>query len=825
MSNLYKYRYILVIFFVLQFILFATTVGHLAGIMQDTLSSITHIYHQNKAVPELHKGTVFSFQFTAKENNLGIIGIPISAYTVRNYGTLTFRIKEDGESGWTHTNSYNSIHITNTPYYPFGFPRQINSLGKHYTVQLATTGKGGEKVEINLNKKVYVKYVFMRKEVQLNLIGFIIKKISSYIPYIDTSTVVIALILSVIMVYLILLRKKLLDHFLPYVNPKNHIQVLKAHISRLNEKSYKKQISFILLFLILFVDSALISRYTDKLSIPFLSYVLIIVLHVSLLFFLVKTQFNFSINKSIIPNYFFLLFLFLLLILRLQFMQDMPRWDGGNNFLALISSLKTFNFTFSQFFSGFQWWGHSSYGIAIFIAILNFINPSNLLLLQISFLLLHILLYGALFSLFKQFFKLSNILSTLFSALVVFTPIIFTSSIIFSIDYPVLVFFIAFLALFSQKKYCLAIFFGGLTVFSKEIGVLIYGTFIISYSLYEILREILNKERKKEFNSFLTNLYKYVFLCSPLFMFGFYVLLNNGNVWGGGVGSIWSSFSINDEVAYQRFGQMAVLNWNWLLWLLLIFLFITSKKMAREIFENGFITALFATGIMYTAFNLTYITVTHPRYVIMAPFFLIIFIAVYVRERKEEILLRTILCFLIFLNVIQIFRTIDPVSKLYFGSMRFGNHTLLKISDDFSSRCDSMVYNTEFTYINRLFTRMNKTLIIKPQDTLIFSTLKEKQDRDAWLTYYEQAYVNNPSLELTYNSNHSFKPNIYYANTLPTTLNFNKKGNLYYVYLPWLSQNNRDIQLTLIKRLFTVSSAIKIELNGYYLNVYKLTKR
>jgi len=117
---------------------------------------------------------------------------------------------------------------------------------------------------------------------------------------------------------------------------------------------------------------------------------------------------------------------------------------------------------------------------------------------------------------------------------------------------------------------------------------------------------------------------------------------------------------------------------------------------------------------------------------------------------------------------------------------------------------------------------MNKTIGVKQTDTLIFSTLSDKVDRDFWLTYYEQAYVDTKSLMLTYDAHNSFKPHVYYANALPTNIRF-EKGNVYYVFQPWMS--NTDTQLTKIKQLFRINEVAKVELDGYYLYVYKLAKR
>ena len=135
-----------------------------------------------------------------------------------------------------------------------------------------------------------------------------------------------------------------------------------------------------------------------------------------------------------------------------------------------------------------------------------------------------------------------------------------------------------------------------------------------------------------------------------------------------------------------------------------------------------------------------------------------------------------------------------------------------------------MVYNTEFVYINRLLNLLNKSVNIKSTDTIIFNTFKSIPDREQWLAYYEQAYVNKTTLELTYENMNSFKPNVFYANSLPNISVINQKGDIYYVFLPWLSINNQDYQLAGIKKLFRIIRGNRLEINGYYIEVYKLAK-
>ena len=786
----------------------------------DTLTSLTTINPIQNTIPELLKDQKVIISFESSENMLGIMGILINTHNRENTDQIIFRIKEKGAEQWYYENTYDAKSFTNGEYYPFGFPKIINSEGKSYIVEIFSQKESkGNSIGILGNSKYYIKYVYTKSDVKKDIVPFFFKKLGYFGRMFSSWDYL--MIFSPFFIFLLIyyLFKKSYQTLNSIFYLPDHFSHIRAEHETADKNTFV-ELLLVSLFFTLFMDLALLSPYTMKQNIPLFSVIFIISLNVlSLVLFirLFKATGTLPVPKISIG---LIVSVVSFCLVRLFFMKDLPRWDSANNFMSIIQSVRGFDFTFNSFLYNYGWWGHSSHGIGMFVSLFQFFGLGNIILLHLAFLFLSVLGIVSLHIIFSEFIGENEINKALFVLLVIFNPFFFSSSLLVSPDFAVLIFFICFLACFLKKKYILAVFCALLFVFSKETGMMIYFVFISSYGMVNAARLYrLFKKNRIEF------IQKVLFFFIPIFVFVFYVFVYNGRVWGGSATDIPSSFKFSFDIFYQRFLQMFVLNFGWIMsmgftaWILL------GKKMLKYDRNSSVLYALLITDFLFILFNLFYNTVTHPRYVVLQVFFSILFFSIIIAKHVKNILYRRLfITAILILSVIQSIFTIDPVSKWVFGAFSFGNRELLKISDDFSSRCDSMVYNTEFVYINRLLNLLNKSVNIKSTDTIIFNTFKSIPDREQWLAYYEQAYVNKTTLELTYENMNSFKPNVFYANSLPNISVINQKGDIYYVFLPWLSINNQDYQLAGIKKLFRIIRRNRLEINGYYIKVYKLAK-
>ena len=153
-----------------------------------SFTTLTTNYNHNTIIQSPHgsllKGESIVGEFTAKEDNLGILSVHFAqkkqvAYD--NQDVIVFKIKEKGARTWLYQNRYHSNAIAGLPLYPFGFPVFTNSKQKTYIFSI-TSLNGNKTNALDMNNKEPVlvsRYVFSKRALLANkkkFIGFLIKK-------------------------------------------------------------------------------------------------------------------------------------------------------------------------------------------------------------------------------------------------------------------------------------------------------------------------------------------------------------------------------------------------------------------------------------------------------------------------------------------------------------------------------------------------------------------------------------------------------------------------------------------------------------------------
>jgi len=134
------------------------------------------------------------------------------------------------------------------------------------------------------------------------------------------------------------------------------------------------------------------------------------------------------------------------------------------------------------------------------------------------------------------------------------------------------------------------------------------------------------------------------------------------------------------------------------------------------------------------------------------------------------------------------------------GSFKWGNYTLIKIGDSAQSRCDGSAYNTQHTHIASLYKELSQRLGSETY-SIIVNDLEGYLQSNRWVQQYKYA------------------PLILIDELVKNT----PQGNVYYVFLPWLT-NNTDRGMKSIKKYYSVGEGKTINQNGYWLRYYKLKK-
>jgi hypothetical protein len=222
--------------------------------------------------------------------------------------------------------------------------------------------------------------------------------------------------------------------------------------------------------------------------------------------------------------------------------------------------------------------------------------------------------------------------------------------------------------------------------------------------------------------------------------------------------------------------------------------------------------------LIFIGFNISYITFIIPRYVITAGFFLILllfftmlFCIRSARKRQYVFTVLTLLCFA------QTFRTIDPVSKIAYGSAPFSDHKILQIDSAGEAGGNGFVYNAEFTKVDKLLNLMHQSMPMTADTTLI------AWNRDAWYPWFDfgTAWVDAKTLKRTIDWRNGFKYRVINIDDVPSA---NKPAEAFYIYMPWLSKfSNEQDELNLAANYYHIGEMTEINHRGYKLRYYKLT--
>ncbi len=373
------------------------------------------------------------------------------------------------------------------------------------------------------------------------------------------------------------------------------------------------------------------------------------------------------------------------------------------------------------------------------------------------------------------------------------------------------------------------------------------------------------------------NLFRAVCLFSPGIAFKLYSTAQKAGVWADTNAlkfdsNGWNCFGFNTRVMINRAGEIFILNFHWLLGLsIIVALLIATGKAIRQrrlTIRNAVINLDIVTNIhdlkenitienttedttediaaksnlnfshnyleenrwwgilpvlmsflAFITFNLTYITYIIPRYVVHGSFFLVFFTLLSLPLAINSRKIRTsILSLLLILFTLQTFWTIDPLSKLFFGSTSFGKHSILQIDSAGEAQGNGFVYSAAFAAEDKLFNLMHKAMPITPDTTIITWNADPGY---AWNTM-GGIYIDSTSLNRTidWRNNFSYKivdiGHLKYP-TAPLTA--------FYVYMPWLAQfSNEAEELMLLQKYYSISEPTEVQYHGYSLRFYRLTR-
>jgi len=110
---------------------------------------------------ELLVGNTIKGEFKSTYPNLGIVAVRFNNRYRDSDDTLSFRIKEVGESAWYYESKYSSNQFLPEELFPFGFPKITNSLNKNYLFEIESlSGASGSSIYIGDSKPTFISVYF-----------------------------------------------------------------------------------------------------------------------------------------------------------------------------------------------------------------------------------------------------------------------------------------------------------------------------------------------------------------------------------------------------------------------------------------------------------------------------------------------------------------------------------------------------------------------------------------------------------------------------------------------------------------------------------------
>lgn len=387
-------------------------------------------------------------------------------------------------------------------------------------------------------------------------------------------------------------------------------------------------------------------------------------------------------------------------IIRSHFWRYPPIWDARWYYEALLDARLTPFDSLSYSVAG-----HISQGFLIpagiamhlfgvgYFSLNVYLTIISILILLLFYLLLHVLTGG----------ELSSAELTAFTAIVAFHPALLSSMIHFNVDIGILFYGLCYWVLLIRDRPILAGFVGIGFLFSKETAMLLLPIVAISCALSSSI-EI----SRHNFTSWLRRhclaiLIPYTFLV--IFVLYKAIVRQQSPLWTG-LGESWtvhvlSSFDSGLPMLIHFLAMIFVLNGTWVLMLLWCILTIFYCSYSRRLTLQTTPTTIWITFTLSLMAILLVRPYSNSRYVMFLYPIMIIGVAnLLVSLGVRRIARMAIASLLFMLFSIQVKWSVDPLSRLYFGTFNFGERSMYDMTQRTKECCgkgrDQLVYNLEF---------------------------------------------------------------------------------------------------------------------------------
>ncbi len=464
----------------------------------------------------------------------------------------------------------------------------------------------------------------------------------------------------------------------------------------------------------------------------------------SLFYWCVKNVSRQNTRRFFSQHKYMFILLLIAVLCRIPLLSQLPRWDSGEYYYRLILGTQHFEYTgFEEFVENYALCGHPTLGFCLAYLPGELAFPQQVIGVTLTSLLLTAL---ALWCVYRIFLKILPQITERKAAVCTFllslSPLFFGTAMYFNPDYALAVFFIFLLYAYVYDKVLLSAFFSLLCFQTKETGLVLVGGLVLGIFIQHIA-----EKKSRAVKAIFTDVKLYAILAVTLLQLYYTKFIGGVSKWTQNgdeqPGLRWDSAGENCLGFHPAFvavklKQQFLLNFNWILTagivIAVVWWIILKIKGRQKVQASCKICGIAGAFGAFLSFSCLYITASVARYNVTGDvlLYLIFFycMALLAAELPEVTFLKkkytcavVTAVFGILLAVECVF-TIDPVTRGLFLKLDTGNTTLCftgKVSDINSIYYgDYLIYNTQYTYIDKAYDKVLANVDYHPDTTDIY---------------------------------------------------------------------------------------------------------
>jgi len=323
---------------------------------------------------------------------------------------------------------------------------------------------------------------------------------------------------------------------------------------------------------------------------------------------------------------------------------------------------------------------------------------------------------------------------TLVTALYALAPLFVSHAIFLNLDYGATAFFVIFLYCLMAHRFWAASAFALAAMFTKETAAAACALAVVAYVVAFVLRPGTSWAQRA------VALRSHAPLLAVPLALGIYIVFAAGfrhdpGGWAGSYAPVqiipdrvdaFLNTNLADPSIRSFLADIFVLNYQWL-YTIVVAAAIGAASIRVEppqheragMTRRGLFLALTLVGLVYVVTRYRFSNAA--RYVLLAsPLLILAFyhalIGLFARQRSRMAYLSVCALFVFLSN----FRSLDSVSRSFFGTFNFGSHALLDMTSLTGGlKLDSIVYNLEFLQLQYLFGDMIRDVRPQPGSILL----------------------------------------------------------------------------------------------------------